>query len=59
MVEILINAGADPTVPGWMSLTALDKSVARKRLEGRKVHRRLVEAAKRCNPNWSRLREFL
>ena len=58
MARILVEAGADPTIPGWMMLTALDKSAERKRLEGKEVHRLLVAAAKRLNANWSRLPEF-
>jgi ankyrin repeat protein len=58
LARILLDAGADPTVPGWMQLTALDKSVTRKRFEGPEVHRLLVDAARRCNPRWARLEEF-
>jgi ankyrin repeat protein len=50
MAKILIDAGADPTIPGWMQLTALAKSKNRKKPEGQKVHKLLVEAAKRHNP---------
>jgi len=59
MARILVEAGADPTIPGWMQLTALDKSARRKKPEGQKVHKLLCEAAKRCNPHWSRLRSFV
>jgi ankyrin repeat protein len=55
MAKILVDAGADPTIPGWMQLTALDKSKERKPPEGQKVHKLLFEAAKRCNPGWPRL----
>jgi ankyrin repeat protein len=58
MARILLEAGADPTIPGWMMLTALDKSAERKKPEGKNVHRLLVAAAKRLNPNWSRLPKF-
>ena len=30
MVELLLKAGADPTIPGWMGLTPLDKGRERK-----------------------------
>jgi ankyrin repeat protein len=30
-VRYLIDAGADPTILGWMTLTALDKGAGRKR----------------------------
>jgi ankyrin repeat protein len=59
MAKTLVDAGADPTIPGWMQLTALDKSMERKKPEGQKVHQLLVEAAKRCNPRWPRLPSFL
>jgi ankyrin repeat protein len=59
MAAILSEAGADPTIPGWMTLTALDKSARRKRPEGKEVHRILLAAAKRINPKWSRMEEFV
>jgi ankyrin repeat protein len=59
MARILLYAGADPAIPGWMSLTALDKSENRKKPEGKQVHKLLCEAAKRCNPHWPRLSGFL
>lgn len=59
MAMILVEAGADPTIPGWMGLTALDKSKERKKPWGREVHKLLCEAAKKCNPRWPRLNHFL
>lgn len=59
MATALVDAGADPTIPGWMGLTALDRSAKRKRPEGRQTHKLLCEAAKRCNPHWPRLADFL
>jgi ankyrin repeat protein len=59
MAKTLVDAGADPAIPGWMHLTALDYSMERKKPEGQKVHQLLVEAAKRCNPRWPRLDSFL
>jgi len=59
MAKILIEAGADPTILGWMTLTALDRSAERKRPEGKKVHKLLVDTVKRRKPNWSRLRKYL
>jgi ankyrin repeat protein len=47
VARILIDAGADPTIPGWMLLTALDKSQERKKPEGVRVHQLLEQAAKR------------
>jgi hypothetical protein len=58
LAGILLDAGADPTIPGWMGLTALDKSLDRKRSEGPLVHRLLLEAARRRNTHWARLDEF-
>jgi ankyrin repeat protein len=58
LARILVNAGADPTIPGWMGLTALDKSVNRKRFEGPDVHRLLLEAARLRHPLWPRLDDF-
>ena len=49
--RILIEAGADPTIRGWMQLNALDQSGERKRGDGPKVHALLTEAAKRLGAN--------
>jgi ankyrin repeat protein len=59
MARILVDAGADRTIPGWMGLTALDKSKPRKRAERREVHKLLCAAAMRCNPGWPRLRSMI
>lgn len=59
MAKILIDAGADPTIPGWMCLTALDRSEERQRPEGKKVHKLLVDTAKRRYPNWPLLQMYL
>ena len=58
LAKVLLDAGADPTLPGWMQLTALDKSVNRKRSDGPDVHRLFFEAVKLRNPRWPRLAEF-
>jgi ankyrin repeat protein len=47
MARRLIDAGADPTIPGWMMLTALDRGERRKRPDGQAVLKLLREAAKR------------
>ena len=47
VAQILIDAGADPTIPGWMSLTALDRARERKKPEGLRVRQLLEEAAER------------
>jgi ankyrin repeat protein len=59
MANILIEAGADPTILGWMTLTALDRSCERKRPEGKKVHKLLVDTVKRRKPHWARLPKYL
>jgi ankyrin repeat protein len=59
MARVLIDAGADPTILGWMANTALDRSAARKKPEGQRVHKLLVDTVKRRKPNWSRLRYYL
>ena len=45
LAEVLVDAGADPTIPGWMQLTALHRAAARKKPEGRRVHELLNLAA--------------
>jgi len=47
MAELLVKAGANPTIPGWMQLTALDHARDRKKEEGRCVYELLVETAKK------------
>jgi len=42
----LLTAGADPTLPGWMGLTAIDR--ARKRADAKKMLPLLEDAAKQC-----------
>lgn len=45
MAELLINAGADPTIRGWMQLNALDRAKERKRGDGPDVFQLLLKAA--------------
>jgi hypothetical protein len=47
IAEVLIVNGTDPTIPGWMQLTALDRASGRKRPEGQRVFELLQGAAKR------------
>ena len=42
---LLVNAGADPTIPGWMQLSALDRAENRARGDGPEVYALLVRAA--------------
>jgi ankyrin repeat protein len=50
MARLLIDAGANPTIRGWMQRNALDQSRGRKRGEGPQVHDLLVKAAQRWTP---------
>ena len=45
VAKILIDAGADPTIPGWMQITALHKARERKQPEGSLVRELLENAA--------------
>lgn len=47
MAKILVAAGADPTIRGWMQLCALDRAKNRKRGDGPAVYELLVGASKR------------
>jgi len=47
VAKLLVDAGADPTIPGWMQLTALDKVNERVRPEGLRVRELLERAAAR------------
>ncbi len=47
MVELLAVAGADPTIPGWMARTPLDKARGRKGDDGPRIYERLEQAARR------------
>jgi ankyrin repeat protein len=47
IAKVLVDAGADPTIPGWMQLTALDRARKRKRGDGPAVHELLMRAAAR------------
>lgn len=46
MAKFLINAGADPTIRGWMQLNALDRAKDRKRGDGPDVYQMLLKAAR-------------
>ena len=47
VAQILVDAGANPTIPGWMQLTALDKVRGRTKPEGVRVRELLERAAAR------------
>lgn len=46
IAELLINAGADPTIEGWMRITALYRASERKKTEGVRVYKLLLETAR-------------
>ncbi len=46
IAELLINAGADPTIEGWMKITALYSASNRKKPEGVRVYELLLETAR-------------
>ena len=46
MAKLLVDAGADPTIQGWMQLTALHVATQRKRPEGKRVLALLRETSK-------------
>jgi ankyrin repeat protein len=50
MATLLVNAGANPRIRGWMQLDALDRSRKRKRGEGPQVHALLAKAAQPSGP---------
>ncbi len=45
MARLLLQAGADPTIRGWMQLNALDRVEGRKRGEGPKVRELMSQYA--------------
>jgi|SRR5882762_9054552 len=47
MAKLLVDAGANPTIAGWMGLTALYHAKQRKKSEGQKVYSLLADIAKR------------
>jgi ankyrin repeat protein len=47
VAKLLVDAGADPSIPGWMQLTALDRAAERKKPEGVRVYELLRAAAER------------
>ena len=47
VAKILIDASADPMIPGWMQITALHKARERTEPEGLRVRQLLEQAAER------------
>ena len=46
MAKLLVSAGANPTIPGWMQITALHRAQNRKSEEGEKIYELLAKIAK-------------
>jgi ankyrin repeat protein len=49
VAKALVDAGADPRIPGWMRLTALDEAARRTDFEGPAVRDCLLAAARRLD----------
>jgi ankyrin repeat protein len=47
IAELLVKAGANPTIPGWMKITALDRAAKRKKEEGKQVYNLLLEISRK------------
>jgi ankyrin repeat protein len=47
MAKLLVDAGANPAIKGWMGLTAIYRAKQRKKTEGQSVYDLLIETAKR------------
>jgi ankyrin repeat protein len=47
VATFLVDAGADPRIPGWMQLTALHQAARRKDPEGQRVYALLKSVAER------------
>jgi len=47
MAQLLIDAGADPTIRGSMQLSAIDRAAKRRRGDGPRVYRLLCEISRR------------
>ena len=49
VAKLLVDSGADPTIPGWMQLTAIHRAQKRKRPEGLRVRQLLEQAARKVD----------
>jgi ankyrin repeat protein len=47
IAELLVKAGANPTIPGWMKITALQRASERKKEEGKQVYKLLLEVSRK------------
>lgn len=50
MARRLIEAGADPTIPGWMQLTAIHRAADRTDADAKRIQRLLEIAARKRKP---------
>lgn len=46
MAKLLVDAGANPAIPGWMQITALQRANDRRSEEGKKVYNLLAKTAR-------------
>lgn len=46
LARYLIDKGADPTIKGWMQITALNTASKRKKAEGKRVYELLMRSCK-------------
>jgi ankyrin repeat protein len=46
MAKLLVDAGADPSIPGWMGITAVHRAKDRKDEEAQRVFELLVKAVR-------------
>ncbi len=46
IANVLVQAGADPAIEGWMQVTALQRAKERKSEEGKRVYELLLKASK-------------
>ncbi|MGA9536568.1 MAG: ankyrin repeat domain-containing protein [Desulfobacterales bacterium] len=53
VAELLICAGANPTIPGWMQLTALYRASKRKKEEGKHIYKLLLVRIVRREGLWN------
>jgi ankyrin repeat protein len=47
VAKVLVDAGADPTIPGWMQLTAIDRCHRRNDVDGVRINQLLEHVAAR------------
>jgi ankyrin repeat protein len=52
VAQLLVDAGADPRIPGWMQLTALHKAEDRQDEEGQLVYSLLKRVAALLDKSW-------